>query len=30
LKIYAYKILQKVGLEKIDDLDVQAYEVFLK
>ena len=30
LKIYAYKILQKVGLERIDHLDVQAYEVFLK
>ena len=30
LKVYAYKILKKVGLENMDDLDVQAYEIFLK
>jgi len=30
LKVYAYKILQKIGLEKIDDFDCEAYEVFLK
>ena len=30
LKVYAYKILQKVGLENLDNIDIQAYEVFLK
>ena len=30
LKVYAYKILQKIGLEKIDDFDCEVYEVFLK
>lgn len=30
LKVYAYKILQKVGLENLDSIDIQAYEVFLK
>jgi len=30
LKVYAYKILQKIGLENLDNIDIQAYEVFLK
>ena len=30
LKVYAYKILQKIWLENLDNIDVQAYEVFLK
>jgi len=30
LKVYAYKILQKIWLENLDSIDVQAYEVFLK
>ena len=30
LKVYAYKVLQKIWLENIDNIDVQAYEIFLK
>lgn len=30
LKVYAYKVLQKIWLENLDNIDVWAYEVFLK
>lgn len=30
LKVYAYKILQKIWYDKIDDFEVEAYEIFLK
>lgn len=30
LKVYAYKILQKIWIEHIDDIDIEWYEVFLK
>lgn len=30
LKVYAYKVLQKIGIEKINDFDAKWFEVYLK